>query len=132
MLQSNDYLFSEQISHIMQKSRGLNGEIFFKNDPSYGFMNLYSYYRKIRTRGVGIYERHILYFWIKYTPWAFLPLIWIIRLAKIRFVTNIALGVGHIVSDADHFLRLKKTGAIDPNLRYVLIFRNNALAAGFC
>ena len=94
-------------------------------------MNLYRVYRKIRARGVVIYERHILYFLIKYTPWAFLPLIWIIQLAKIRFVTNIALGVGHIVSDADHFLRLKKTGAIDPNLRYVLIFRNSALAAGF-
>ena len=116
----------------MQKSRGLNGKIFFKNEPSGGFMNLYSYYRKIRSRGAAIFEKHILYFLIKFAPWAFLPIIWIIRLAKIRFVTNIALGVGHIVPEADHFLRLKKTGAIDPNLRYVLIFQNSALAAGFC
>ena len=47
-------------------------------------------------------------------------------------VGNVAEGTGHIVSDVDNFLRLKKIGKITSNSRYIFIRRRcDALSKGF-
>lgn len=77
------------------------------------------------------YETRTVYFLVRYCRFCLFPAKWILQIFSVRFVVNIAPGTGHIISDSDHFLRLVHAGKANPSLRYLVLFKNHALASGF-
>lgn len=76
-------------------------------------------------------ERRVIGGLVAHASWLIWPFGWLLHRFGYRFVVNVAVGTGHIVSDVDHFLRLKRSGEIDGSARYVLILRDHDLSYGF-
>ena len=80
---------------------------------------------------ISVYEKKIVPVLVDKFSFIFLPIVWGLNIIRIKFVMNIALGTGHIISDFDNFLRLRHSHYIASDFKYFVVLKNNSLASGF-
>lgn len=53
------------------------------------------------------------------------PAYWYFRRRRTTFLVNMGTGTGHVLIEMDWYLRMKRTGALDPDRRYALVLRRH-------
>ena len=71
-----------------------------------------------------IYEVRIAKFLAQYLFFLYWPLYKILDLLGIRFIVNVAPGIGHIALEFEYFFRLQYLEKIDPKKKYVVLLKN--------